>query len=468
MRRTLLSVLASLAALGVPSSAFAQDGPARNAGELLLQQSRNLDDLWVLVCAGAVFFMQAGFLAFEVGVVRPKAAASVAMKNIIDAVIMMTFFFLIGFGVMFGDSMGGLGIVGTSLFAFDPTMAVDGQLVSVFFIFQLAFACTAMTIVSGAMAERTGFIAYLAAAIIVGMVVYPVFGHWAWGNLLEVSNESWLARLGFIDFAGGTVVHSVGGWMALIGLWLLGPRLGRFDPSTGEVNELPTHENGIAWTAMGTLFLWVGWWGFNGGSTLSLNSEALVAILNTNLAAGTGGLFAFMHCHLLQNGRFLKIKVLGGVLGGLVAITASAAMVPGWAALLIGAIAGPVHNLAHDFLLDTLKLDDAVGAVPVHLACGIYGTMAAALFVAPEYLAWAPADAGSVWMARVYQLGVQAVGVLSCMAWCLVISYVMFGFLHETFGLRLSPRDELEGMSYGDRQSGSDVDADELRKILEG
>lgn len=415
----------------------------------------SVDALWVLVAASFVFLMQAGFLAFEVGCVRPKSATSVAMKNIIDWVMITLVFFLFGFGLMFGHSEAGL--IGTDLFALVGLDAPDGlPLKSIFFIFQLAFAATAATIVSGAMSERTGFVAYLCISLCIGTVIYPVLGHWVWGNLYFGSNEPWLAAIGFRDFAGSTVVHSVGGWIALVGIWFIGPRMGRYDEH-GVIK--PMESKSVTWSAFGCFILWFGWWGFNGGSTLSLNDQVGGIIINTNLAAAAGGLSAFVHSYFFQERRDVYGKLLGGVLGGLVAITAGCDVVTPLGALAIGVIAGVVHNYAFDLLKYRLRLDDPVGAVPVHLACGIFGTLAVAIFGQQELLG----------MPRMQQLGVQLVGIGAAFAWTATTAFLMFKFLKGVIGLRVSPREEMDGIQIERRATPRGVEAldeDLIKELL--
>ncbi len=268
----------------------------------------NINSLWVLIAAAMVFLMQPGFLCFEVGCVRPNSIVSVAMKNLVDWVMVAALFFLVGFGLMFGTSWGG--VIGTDFFLLQG-IGVAGGTISpfVFFLFQLAFAATAATIVSGAMSERTGFVTYLMASGIVGLFIYPVFGHWGWGNLLLENNETWLTRLGFMDFAGSTVVHSVGGWVALVGVWFLGARLGRYD---SEGNLKPVEALSFPIASLGLFILWFGWWGFNGGSTLAMNGEVGCIIVNTVIAAAAAGMGAFIHSWFVQQKADIHEKFMGG------------------------------------------------------------------------------------------------------------------------------------------------------------
>lgn len=413
-----------------------------------------LDLLWVIIAAALVFLMQAGFKCLEVGLVRQHHITAVAMKNVIDWVISSLVFYAIGFGFMFGISNSGL--IGTSLF-FSPSFDVPGgsALGAGFFMFQLAFAGTAVTIVSGAMSERTGFIPYLVASLIISMVIYPVFGHWAWGNLFFENNSAWLADLGFIDFAGSTVVHSVGAWTSLVGLYFLGARIGRYDES-GNIRPFPSYN--LPYAVLGVFLLWVGWWGFNGGSTLAFNETVGKIILNTNLAGAAGGLIAYFHCMIFQKKADVYEKLLGGVLGGLVAITASPHIQTPLTSILIGGLAGVVHNYAYDIVLKKWRIDDAVGAIPVHGFCGAFGTLAVALFAPADTL---PND-------RLTQFGIQSVGVVAAFAWTTGIAFTMFYILKKTVGLRVSPSEEREGISLYHRKEiiEEEISKEELQKLM--
>ncbi|WP_020533769.1 ammonium transporter [Flexithrix dorotheae] len=393
----------------------------------------NFDALWVLVAAGLVFLMQAGFKCLEVGLVRKKHIETVAMKNLIDWIVCSLVFFMVGFGFMFGNSS--QGIVGTNMFL-PESFDIEGglSLGSIFFIFQLAFVGTAITIVSGAMSERTGFIPYLTASFFIALVIYPVFGHWSWGNLFFENNSAWLADLGFIDFAGSTVVHSVGAWVSLAGLYLLGPRLGRFDRKG---NPKPIKAYNLPYGVLGLILLWLGWWGFNGGSTLAWGNDVGSIILNTNLAGAAGGLIGYFHCFIFQKKDGIFEKLIGSVLGGLVAITASPHIQSPFASIIIGGLAGLVHNYGYDFLLKKMKIDDAVGAIPIHGFCGAFGTIALVFFAPEEQLAH------SRWV----QLGVQCLGVVTCFIWAGGLGYLMFIILKKTVGLRVSPDEERNGIS---------------------
>lgn len=417
--------------------------------------SASLDALWVVMAAALVFFMQAGFKCLEVGLVRQHQITTVAMKNMIDWIVGSIIFFLAGYGLMFGQSLGGM--LGGSMFVPDSFMVEGGsRLGPVFFMFQLAFAGTAITIISGAMSERTGFIPYLTASVFTILLIYPVFGHWVWGNLFFESNTAWLADLGFIDFAGSTVVHSVGAWVSLAGLYLIGPRMGRYTPD-GKLSSFPP--NSIPMAVLGVFILWMGWWGFNGGSMLKFDMEVGKIILNTNIAGAAAGLVAYFHSYFFQSKEDIYEKLLGGVLGGLVAITASAHIQTYTSALLLGCCAGIVHNLGYDLLAKKWKIDDAVGAIPVHGFCGAFGTLSLALFAPADQLAHG----------RWVQLGVQLLGVVICFIWAGGLGYLMFMILKKTVGLRVSPSEERNGINlyHVIDDMKEEMDEEELKKLLE-
>lgn len=414
----------------------------------------DVDSLWVAIAAVLVMMMQAGFLCLETGLVRARHAEAVALKNIVDWILSNLIFFSVGFGLMFGESAGG--VVGSSLFGLAGLSRIEGPIAeeTIFFLFQLGFAGTSATIVSGAIAGRASVIGYAAASTMVAALVYPVFGHWAWGNALIGSNEPWLASLGFVDFAGSTVVHSSGAWFALVAARSIGPRIGRYD-ATGAARPIPC--DSIPLSTLGVLILWVGWWGFNGGSTLRFDERVAGIILNTNLAGAAGALSALAHGWLFQDRRDISIKLLGGTLGGLVAITASCHLASPLAALLVGASAGIVHNLGFELLLHRLRIDDPAGAVAVHGFCGVWGTLAVA-FVAP---------ADQLAMGRLAQLGVQTLGAASCFAWSAGLAVVIFAFLRRTIGVRLSPEQELGGVDAAGQRRTSDEARDEATPLDE-
>lgn len=417
------------------------------------------DLLWVIIATALIVFMQAGFLCLEVGFVQPKNAASVALKNLIDWAVVSVVFYVIGFALMFGSSYGLAG--GDKFFLNGLTEHGRGSdLGYAFFLFQLAFAGTAATIVSGAMAERTSFVTYLWTSVGVGAVIYPVFGHWAWSAVYDASNPGFLAKLGFMDFAGSTVVHSVGAWVALVGVWRLGPRLGRVRHD-GSLRDM--QQNGIAWSALGTFLLWVGWIGFNGGSHLAVDKHLGAIIANTYLAGAASGLAALVHAWFFQSKRHLNEKFIGGILGGLVAITASCNVVTPATALLLGVTAGVVHNWAYVLITDHLRLDDPVGAIAVHGACGAWGTLCVALLGQEHLLAHS----------RLTQLGVQALGILVCFVWTTTTAFLLFSLLRRTVGLRVSPDEERAGIRIGGGIEAADLpqedlDEESIRKLMGG
>ncbi len=357
--------------------------------------AQSVDTIWVLVCTILVLLMQAGFACLESGFVRAKNSINVAIKNVLDFCVAGMGFWLVGFGLMFGASY--MGLLGGSGFAFEASAGGMGNTawIMVFFFFQLAFCSTSTTIVSGAVAERMSFRGYVITAAILSMAIYPVFGHWAWGGILEGQPAGWLEQRGFVDFAGSTVVHSVGGWIALAAILVLGPRIGRFGHGGKRIEP---HDMPMA--TLGMFLLWIGWFGFNGGSTLALNASVPYILVHTMLAAAAGGI-AVTAVSWVRNGLPEVQTALNGILAGLVAITANCHIVSTSSAVLIGAGGGLICYLA-SHVLARLEIDDAVDAVPVHLAAGVWGTLAVALF-------------GDVSLfpgghTRLEQLGVQALG----------------------------------------------------------
>jgi len=399
-----------------------------------------IDAGWVVICTVLVLLMQAGFICLETGLVRAKNSINVALKNISDFCIASLLFWAVGFGLMFGASDNG--VIGTS--GFFPSVGLNATANDVwliaFFFFQLAFCSTAVTIFSGAVAERMSFRSFIIASVLLAAIIYPVTGHWVWASLLNTETQGWLETLGFIDFAGSTVVHSVGGWVALAAVLVLGPRLGRFGP---EGREIEPHNMPMA--ALGMFLIFIGWFGFNGGSTLAFDGSVPLVLVNTLLAAAAGGGAAIL-LTWLKHGRPHPNAVLNGVLAGLVAITASANMVAVYDAVLIGAVGGVVC-FAATVQLETWEVDDAVGAVPVHLAAGIWGTIAVSLFADTSFF-----GAG---VARTDQLGIQLLGVAAVGAYAFGVSFSVLAFIDAFVPLRVSSRAEREGLNVSEHGANS-------------
>lgn len=390
------------------------------------------DVAWTCVAAFLVFFMQAGFAMVEAGFTRAKNAVNIMMKNLMDFSIGSLAFFLVGFGLMFGVTKGGL--FGTTLFAMSGIE--DGAAWEwTFLIFQTVFAATAATIVSGAMAERTRFTGYLIYSVAITLFIYPIFGHWAWGGLL--AGGGWLEGMGFLDFAGSTVVHSVGGWLALAGAIVLGPRIGKYGPD-GKPKAIPGHSIPLA--ALGVFILWFGWFGFNPGSTTAAGGSIGYIAVTTNIAAAAGAVAAMLTAWIM----FKKpdgSMTLNGALAGLVGITAGCDCVSPIGAIVIGLVAGVSVVLAVTFIDRVLKVDDPVGAVSVHGVCGAWGTLAVGLF---------NTEAGLLYGGGLRQLGIQAVGVSSAFVWAFGLGLLLFFTVKKTIGLRVAKDEELRGLDIGE------------------
>jgi Amt family ammonium transporter len=457
MKKTrLLSLLCAAAIAMLPTFALADDAAAVSetdavvaaeevapaptvedamaATETLLNQT-NL--LWTCLAAFLVFFMQAGFACVECGFTRAKNACNIMMKNMFDFAIGSIAFWVVGFGLMFGATSG-FGLFGTNGFLFDPD--AEGAIKSGssgwgFLIFQTVFAATAATIVSGAMAERTKFSAYLIYSAAITLIVYPIFGCWAWNYLMGAGgNGGWLYARGFLDFAGSTVVHSVGGWAALAGAIVLGPRKGKY--KDGKPQPIPGHNIPLA--ALGVFILWLGWFGFNPGSTTSVSAGdsifAKIAV-TTNMAGCAGAMTALITAWVL----FKKPDVsfaLNGALAGLVSITAGCDVMNVPMALLTGAIGGVLVVFACLFF-ERIGVDDPVGAVSVHGVCGAWGTLAIGL-IGPSH--------GLLTGNGAAQLITQATGVGAAFAWSFPVSLAIFLAIKYSIGLRASEQDELEGL----------------------
>ena len=391
-----------------------------------------LDTFWVLFAAVLVFFMQTGFALVEAGFSRTKNTTNILFKNLIDFCMGTIAFWVIGYGIMYGT---GSGFFGELEFFSKVNHALElGIPNAAFFIFQLVFAATAATIVSGAMAERTKFKAYLMYSIAITAFIYPVSGHWVWGG-------GWLSAMEtpFHDFAGSTVVHSMGGWLAFIGAAFLGPRIGKY--KKGKVNAIPGHSLTLA--ALGVFILWLGWFGFNPGSTLSFSDPELVAriFVTTNGAAAAGGI-ATLLLTWKRYGKPTFSMTLNGVLAGLVAITAGCDVVTPAGAILIGFMAGIVVVFAVEFLDKKLKVDDPVGAISVHGVCGAFGTLMVGLFSASGDLP------GLLYGGDASVLISQLIGVLAIAAWAGFAGTILFATLKYTIGIRVSAKEEEIGLDY--------------------
>lgn len=410
--------------------------------------SLNLDILWILICSVLVLIMQAGFLCLESGATRSKNAINVAMKNAADLVVAVFVFWLLGFALMFGASIDGL--MGSSLFML--SIGQGEQWLAALFLFQSMFCATAATIVSGAIAERVRFNAYIIITILIVSLIYPVAGHWTWGGIFH-DQQGWLEKLGFIDFAGSTVVHSVGGWVALAALLIIGPRRGRF--VDGVVQVIPA--SNIPLAMLGIILFQVGWIGFNGGSTLALNNAVPGIIANTVLAAVSGGIATFLLCRLYRDLCIdPSLVFLNGILAGLVSITANCHAVSSSEAVLIGAIGGIIMVFT-DKLMMKFRIDDAIGAIPVHLAAGIWGTLALGIFGSLEIL--------NTGLSRIEQMQVQMLGVIVYGLWAFCVAYIILRITNRFYPLRISDEDEYIGLNVSEH--GAKTELTELLDAME-
>ncbi|MDX1397010.1 MAG: ammonium transporter [Oceanospirillum sp.] len=393
----------------------------------------NLDLVWIMVCAALVMFMQAGFTALESGLTQAKNSINVAIKNITDFIISVLTFWAVGYAIMFGVSSGGF--FGTSGFGLSG-MTEASDFAS--FAFQATFAGTAATIVSGAVAERTKFLAYVLVAVFTTCVIYPVSGHWIWNA------DGWLAQQGMIDFAGSTVVHSLGAWVGLAGAIVVGPRLGVFGKDK-KITKIQGHSLVLA--VVGVLILWFGWFGFNGGSTLTGDASIAKIIANTMLSAGAAGLSCFFISMAMHERREVNVeKLLNGVVGGLVAITAGCAVVEPVGAVVIGFVAGAVLYFAEWVILNIMRVDDPVNVVAAHGICGALGTILLVFFANESALV-----NGSM----MDQLMVQLTGVFAVFVWGFGLGYMAFALLKAFGALRVPPEDEERGLNVSEHGASS-------------
>ena len=422
-------ILLIAALLMVPTIACAADAvpTVTTNAEAISAVQTNLDYVWTLIAAALVFFMQAGFAMVEAGFTRAKNAVNIIMKNLMDFSMGSLFYWAIGFGIMFGTTKTGW-FGTTGFFLSDYTTGGDPWVLA-FWMFQCVFAATAATIVSGAMAERTKFSSYLIYSAALCAIIYPIFGSWAWGSLLN--GNGWLEGMGFIDFAGSTVVHSVGGWAALAGAIVIGPRIGKYGKD-GRVKAIPGHNIPLA--ALGVFILWLGWFGFNPGSTTAGITDIAMIFVNTNMAAAAGCVAAMITSWVI----FKKPDVgmsLNGALAGLVGITAGCANVSPTSSIYIGLVAGVLVVLAVMFF-DRIHIDDPVGAVSVHGVCGAWGTLAAGLF--------------NIEGVTAKIITTQLIGIGAAFIWAFGAAFILFKLIDLTVGLRVSEEEEIEGLDYGE------------------
>jgi Amt family ammonium transporter len=388
-----------------------------------------IDNMWLLIAGFLVMFMQPGFAMVEAGFTRSKNTANILMKNLMDFAIGSLLYWIIGFTLMYGDSLGGFIGIPDLFFMSDGYGDNYSDYADLFF--QTVFCATAATIVSGAMAERTEFKAYLIFTIVISVLIYPISGHWTWGG-------GWLSQMGFHDFAGSSIVHSVGAWVGLAGAAMIGPRIGKYGKN-GKPNAIPGHN--LVLGALGVFILWFGWFGFNPGSQLAAagtdNAVALGHIaVTTNLAAAAGAVTAMLVAWIRYKRPTLSIS-LNGALAGLVAITAGTDAVDPMGAVAIGILAGLILPFAVEFFDKILKIDDPVGAISVHGVSGAFGTLAVGLFSTSE---------GLFYGHGAKLLGVQAIGVLAFFAWSFGLGLLLFFILKKAGVLRVSRVVEEEGL----------------------
>lgn len=398
------------------------------------------DLLWLVTSTSLVMLMQAGFLCLETGLTRSKNSINVAMKNIADFVLSILAFWVVGFGVMFGTTE--YGWIGVSDFLIDGTAAADR---AIFFLFQAMFCATSVTIVSGALAERMTFSGYIVVSLVIASFIYPLFGHWAWNGLETGTFTGWLGAHGYVDWAGSSVVHQIGGWTALALLLIVGPRLGRFDEKTGKPH--PVAMSNLPLAALGVLLLCFGWIGFNGGSTLKLEPRIGGIIANTCLASAAGGISALAIAWARQ-GKADVAALLNGILAGLVAITASCHAVSFAGAVIVGIVGGLV-TYAADLLLLRFRIDDAVGAVPVHLASGAWGIVAVALFGHQDRLGTGLDALG--------QLAVQIEGLVACFVVGFVLPFAVFWAVGRVLPFRVPPDAETVGLNVSEHGARTEM-----------
>ncbi|MDG2437336.1 MAG: ammonium transporter [Polaribacter sp.] len=407
-----------------------QDTAAAGVAEAVEQINGDMGMLWMLIAGILVFLMQAGFTLVESGMTRSKNAVNIAMKNLLDICVGSLTFWLVGYSLMYGDTSNGW-FFWSGLF--------QGEGADLFF--QTMFAATAATIVSGAIAGRTKYTTYIIFSIVMTAIIYPISGGWQW------QGEGWLTKLGFIDFAGSSIVHSVGGWAALVAAFMVGPRIGKY--VDGKVLPIPGHNQVLA--TLGVFILWFGWFGFNGGSQLAWGgADAIGAsnvVLVTNLAAAAGGLGALITTWIWYGKPNLS-QTLNGALAGLVSITAGCGNMTPEGGVLAGLIGGVIVVFSIEFIEKKLKIDDAIGAASVHGVAGAWGTLVIGLWGVDGDTGIGLFNGGGA-----SQLGAQAIGVLAYAVWAVVLSIIVFGILKATMGLRVSKEVEIEGLDISEHGS---------------
>jgi len=448
-----------LGSLWVAGGVLALEGEtAGKPIKTLSDHAASMDMMWTLIASFLIFLMQAGFTLVEVGFTRAKNAGNVVMKNMIDFALGSIGFFLIGYGLMFGASAAGLFGTGDFFLGHITSAGKVDNLKFANLMFQVVFAATAATIVSGAMSERTKFIGYLFYSLLISMLIYPVVGHWVWGG-------GWLARLGMIDFSGSTVVHSVGGWVSLAGVLVAGPRLGRYNRD-GSVNLIPGHN--IPLVALGVFILWFGWFGFNTGNTLSATNPSIALIAVNTILAGAAGALCAMAVSWVLRGKPDVGMTLNGILSGLVSCTGGVAIISPFSAMAIGSVAGFILYFSLS-AFERRRIDDPVGAISVHGVNGIWGTLAVGLFAQDQYVqnSLGYAVNGLFFGGGFNLLGVQTLAVVSVFLWAFPLSWFFFKMLDKTLGLRVSPEEEVRGLDFGQHSMTSYPVFDEFQKKQE-
>ncbi len=391
-----------------------------------------IDTVWVLLAAFLVFLMQVGFAMVEIGFTRAKNSLNILMKNVVDCCTGAIVYFVVGFAIMFGDSIGGF--IGSSGFFLSGAENFDfGVPTLAFWVFQAVFAATAATIVSGAVAERMKFSAYILSTILMTALIYPIVGHWVWGG-------GFLEELGFMDFAGSTVVHSVGAFAAMVGAYMVGPRTGKYN-GKGEVNAIPGHN--IPLGGFGVFILWFGWFGFNGGSTIAASDPDLIAsIIVITLLGAAGGAVGSIIFTWIRYGKPDPSLILNGILAGLVGITAGADVFDPLGSLVVGFFAGIVMILAVELFDKVIRIDDPVGAISVHGAAGAFGTICVGLFAVGD---------GLFYGGGVSLVIAQIIGVAAVFAWTVTTAGIGYFIISKIVGgIRVTPEEEKEGLDIGE------------------